>query len=125
MKRPLGAIAVSLLAAAILAACSSQQHAPHGTIAGALLGVGGPAPGTYPLPGHVVATSSSGTRYTVATGVKGRYNLSLPPGTYRLTGHSPRLRSHGAERLCAAMHPVHVAAGRTTSGTYVTCMVGL
>jgi hypothetical protein len=39
-----------------------------------------------PLPGHVIATSTAGKRFTVSTGKSGRFTMFLAPGTYRLTG---------------------------------------
>jgi hypothetical protein len=59
-----------------------------------------------PLPGHVIATSTAGKRFTVSTGKSGRFTMFLAPGTYRLTGYSPRVHVNGQEMRCVAAHPV-------------------
>jgi len=87
-----------------------------GTVTGVLVSAGGPAPGApVPLPGQVVAVSTDGSRHTATAGRSGRYRLSLPPGTYRLTGHSPMVRSEGTEMLCTGAHAIHVTARTTES----------
>ena len=53
-----------------------------------------------PLPGHVIATSTAGKRVTVSTGKSGRFTMFLAPGTYRLTGSSPRVHVNGQDALC-------------------------
>jgi len=64
-----------------------------GTIAGALVRVGGPSPGApVALPGQVTATSSAGRKFTVTVGKSGKFVLSVSPGEYKLTGHSALFR---------------------------------
>jgi hypothetical protein len=95
-----------------------------GTVVGALVRVGGPAPGSaVPLTGQVIAVSSRGARFAIAAGARGRYRLSLPPGAYRLTGRSPIVHVNGAQMRCAAAHPVQVTAGETASDVDVICSV--
>jgi hypothetical protein len=87
----------------------------RGLVIGFFLMVGGPAPGvSVRLPGRVIATSTTGRRFTVAVKYLGRFQLRLPPGTYQLTGYSPRVRANHAEMRCVASHPVHVRAGQST-----------
>jgi hypothetical protein len=123
MKNALSTIVLSAAVTAVLAGCGPPPAAT-GTVTGVLVRVGGPAPGApVPLPGKVVAVSSDGARYTATTGRNGRYSLSLPPGSYQLTGHSRDVRSQGVPLLCAGRHAVHVAARRTESGNDVICAI--
>jgi hypothetical protein len=74
-------------------------------VSGQLLGVGGPAPGApRSWPGSVSWTGP--THGTVRVHSDGRFALSLPPGRYELTGHSPRYGD--SDYLCRAAHPVVV-----------------
>jgi hypothetical protein len=130
MRRALGGIALLVGAGCLtlLAACTG-----HGTVAvtvvpgavsGSLLRVGGPSPGAaVPLPGQVVATSKAGPRFAATVGGDGRYRLTLSPGTYQVTGHSPMVYSNGAQMLCTAARPVRITAGKTTSGVDVICSI--
>ena len=80
----------AVVSVSILTSCSDKPG-PHQTVTGLLVRVGGPAPGSpVPLPGTVVARTPAGGQFTTTTGKNGRFQLSLPPGAYRLTGHSPR-----------------------------------
>jgi hypothetical protein len=93
-------------------------------VTGALVRVGGPPPGAaVPLTGQVSAISSSGARYAVTVGKSGRYRLSLPPGTYRLTGRSPMVHVNGAEMQCNGVRAVHVTARADSSGLNVVCSI--
>jgi hypothetical protein len=117
---------VDLVAAALaMSGCSSggrpapagigspRQHTRDGIgtrvdVTGRLEGVGGPAPGApRPWPGTV--TWRGPTAGTVHVATDGRFLLSLPPGRYQVTGHSPR---YGDGRyLCRATRPLVVGAG--------------
>jgi hypothetical protein len=89
MRRIPGAIVLSLAGVLVLTGCTGPDRAAPGTVTGALVRVGGPAPGAaVPLPGEIVAVGPDGARFAVTAGKTGRYSLSLPPGVYRLTGHS-------------------------------------
>lgn len=93
-------------------------------VRGVLVMVGGPAPGARRLlPGHIVATSTAGRRVTGTVGASGHFTMLLPPGTYHLTGHSPRVRAGGHEMRCAAAQPVRVRAGSRTPHVEVICSV--
>jgi hypothetical protein len=119
------ALALALLAGAALAGCSGHHATPApGTVTGTLIRVGGPAPGAaVPLPGHVIATSSAGARFSAAVPRNGQYRLSLPPGAYRLTGYSPLVYSGGSELRCVAARTVHLASGQTAPGVDVVCSI--
>jgi hypothetical protein len=89
-----------------------------------LVRVGGPAPGSaVPLPGQVIAIDSDGRQFVVTTSRNGRFRLSLPPGSYRLTGKSPMVMANGTEMECMAMREVHVKAGKATRGVKVICSI--
>lgn len=97
---------------------------PGVKVSGAFVLVGGPAPGVrLPLPGHIVATNTAGRRFTVTVGKSGLFTMWLPPGTYRLTGHSPRAHVGRHEMRCAAPRPVHARAGSPTPRVKVICSV--
>jgi hypothetical protein len=119
------ALALALLAGSALAGCSGHHATPApGTVTGTLIRVGGPAPGAaIPLPGRVVAMSSAGVRFSAAVPRNGRYRLSLPPGTYQLTGYSPLVYSGGSELRCVAARAVHLASGQTAPGVDVVCSI--
>jgi hypothetical protein len=90
-----------------------------GTIAGTLVRVGGPAPGAVALPGQVTAKSSTGRKFTVTVGKSGKFVLSLSPGEYKLTGHSPLV----SQETCMATKPVRVKTGQRVSGVEVICSI--
>ena len=122
MRRVFAALAVLLLAPVTVGGCDSQ--AGHGIIAGRFVRVGGPPPGSpVPLPGQIVATGGGGSRYTTTAGSNGRYSLSLPPGTYRLTGYSPQVHAGSSEVKCSAEHAVRVSAHGRTAGIEVICSI--
>jgi hypothetical protein len=130
MRRTLGGVALLITAGCLplLAACTGHGTGAvsvvPGAVTGSLLRVGGPAPGApVPLPGQVVATSKAGARFTATVRGNGRYRLTLSPGTYQVTGHSPVVYSNGAQMLCTAARPVHITAGKTTSGVDVICSI--
>jgi hypothetical protein len=128
MRRIMGGIALLVAAVGLplLAACTGHGTSAvnAGAVSGSLLRVGGPSPGApVPLTGQVVATSSAGTRFTVAVGGNGRYRLTLSPGTYQVTGRSPMVYVNGAQMPCAAARPVHITAGKTASGVDVICSI--
>lgn len=81
--------------------------------------VGGPAPGSaVPLPGQVKARNPAGDQFTATTGKNGRFQLSLPLGTYRLTG-----RTDGNQLWCTAMRTLHVTKNRPARNIQVVCSV--
>jgi hypothetical protein len=117
-------VLVGLTATLAVTGCSSSgsgsasvgalpQHSVDGigtrvTVTGRLEGVGGPAPGApRPWPGTV--SWRGPTHGTVTVDAHGRFALSLPPGRYALTGHSPRY-GDGAY-LCRASRALVVRVG--------------
>ena len=107
----------------ILVGCSGQSD-PHQTVTGLLVRVGGPAPGSpVPLPGTVVAKNAVGGQFTTTTGKDGRFQLSLPPGTYRLTGHSPQVMGDGQQSLCRAERTVQVIRHKPVHKIWVVCSI--
>ena len=94
-------------------------------VSGAFVMVGGPAPGVrLPLPGCLVATNTAGRRFTGTVGKSGLFTMWLPPGTYRLTGHSPLVHAGGHEMRCAAAHLVRAqVGGRPAPRVEVVCSV--
>jgi hypothetical protein len=93
-------------------------------VSGVFVMVGGPAPGVrLRLPGRIVATNTAGRRFTGTVGTSGRFTMWLPPGTYHLTGHSPRVHADHHQMRCAAAHPVRARAGSPTPRVEVVCSV--
>ncbi len=93
-------------------------------VSGVFVMVGGPAPGVrLPLPGRIVATNTPGRRFTGTAGKSGHFTMWLPPGTYHLTGHSPRVQAGHHEMRCAAAHPVRARAGSPAPRVEVVCSV--
>ncbi len=93
-------------------------------VSGAFVMVGGPAPGVrLPLPGHIVATNAAGRRFAGTVGKSGLFTMWLPPGTYHLTGHSPRVQVDHHQMRCAAAHPVRARAGSPAPRVEVVCSV--
>ena len=123
MMRVCCVIAAAVASVSILVGCSSQSDS-HQAVTGLLVRVGGPAPGSpVPLPGTVVAQNATGEQFTTTTGKDGRFQLSLPPGTYRLTGHSPQVMGDGQQALCRAERPVHVTKAKLVRNTWVVCSI--
>ena len=79
--------------------------------------VGGPAPGeNRAVPGTVTITSASGARCDVPA-VHGSFAVSVPAGSYTVTGHSPSFGDGQYE--CFADGPVAVSSARAVSVTVV------
>lgn len=123
MRQASCVLALVLTMTAAVAGCAthrSVQPGHGGTVAGTLI-FGGPVGRFGPVPGQVVAANPAGAQFTVTAGDDGRFRLYLPPGSYQLTGHSPKVTLNGAEVECRAGHPIHVTARTTTRGIKVTC----
>ena len=121
MRYALGAAAVLLAAMSTAVGCSNNVAAPAvvGTASGLLI-FGGPGP-VRPVPGQVVAVNSAGTQSQVSAGKDGRFSMSLPPGSYQLSGSSPAVVLDGSPVQCGADRPVRIRAHRTTRGIKVFC----
>jgi hypothetical protein len=117
-----------LLSVLLLAACGLHHPTPVACcdkapdiypVRGQLRTTGGPAgapsdrwPGTITVDGPV--------HTSVPTDAQGRFRLLLPPGRYRLTGHSPR---YGDGRYqCRAADPLVVRA-QTPTHVDVLCQL--
>ncbi len=119
----LGLALAAVCLAGLTAACSGGPA--DGTVTGHLYGVGGPAsvaapPSPRPWPGSVTLTAP-GVDRDVPVGADGAFSVTVPPGKYTVTGHSP-LYGSGAY-LCRATGPVTVTSGRTTRAD-VLCQMG-
>src|SRR5262249_10845594 len=122
MRKALWIITTTLAATTAIGGCAGGPG-KHGTVTGVFLMVGGPAPGVnVRLPGRVIATGTNGQRLTVPVSTDGRFAIHLPPGTYKLTGYSPRVHVGNQEMRCVATHRVHVRGGKSTRGN-VYCSV--
>ena len=108
----------------MLSACSASAPAGPsaamsvGTVSGALAAVGGPAPGsTHVLSGSVRITNTrSHSSHVLSVRADGRYAVAVLPGTYLVVGKSPSFNG-GTAFNCAALRPVVVIAGRTTTAS--------
>lgn len=131
MRYALGAMAVLLAAMSPAVGCSNNVPAPPpvppsppaptvvGTASGMLI-FGGPGP-VRPVPGQVVAVNSAGAQSQVTVGDDGRFSMSLPPGSYQLSGASPKVTLNGSPVQCGAARPVRITAHRITRSIKVTC----
>jgi hypothetical protein len=115
-----GMVARTILYSLRASSASAHPLQAAGTIAGSLVRVGGPAPGAaVALPGQVTARSSAGRNFTATVAKSGRFVLSVPPGAYKLTGHSPLV----SQETCTAAQPVRVKAGQEIRGAEVVCSI--
>jgi hypothetical protein len=113
-------IAVLALTIAILAGCSAGGYQQN--VTGTFVRVGGPAPGSpFPLPGTITARAATGKTFTATASDDGHFRLSLPPGTYRVTGRSPLMQS--GQMTCAATTTLRVTRGKSTDHVTVVCSI--
>jgi hypothetical protein len=127
MKKACLVVAGVAASASMLAGCSGQT-ANGQTVTGMLVRVGGPAtrsgpPPPMPLPGMVVARNAAGQQFTATAGNDGRFELSLPPGRYRLTGHSPQVWVNDQQMLCSAQEAIQVTKRRPLHRIWVVCSI--
>ena len=103
------------------------------TITGRFLVEGGPMrpgggqPGERPLRGTVTFTAAGERTVSVPVGRSGIFSVALAPGTYHVSGRSPKIMevsSGGAqhETVCSQPLTVHVT-GQHTLKIAVTCIV--
>lgn len=114
------AVAMGVL---VLAACGGYAGSRQ-VVTGLLVRVGGPAtlnsvPPPVRLPGEVTARGAGGQEFRVAVGSDGRFRLSLPSGTYRLTGQSPR----AAGGTCRAARAIQVGPRQPVRNVWVVCSI--
>jgi len=116
-------IAVAVLATglAVLAGCASGPGNDQ-MVSGTFIRVGGPPPGSpVPLPGTITAHGASGATFAATAGSNGRFKLSLPPGTYHVTGRSPLIQSGKA--VCTATKELHISPGKPAGAVTVVCSI--
>jgi hypothetical protein len=112
--------AVLALIIAVLAGCSTGGYQQN--LTGKFVQVGGPAPGLpVPLPGTITARAATGQTFTATAGNNGRFKLSLPPGTYRVTGRSPLMQS--GQMICPATAALRVIRGKPAHHVTVVCSI--
>jgi hypothetical protein len=119
MRRIFAAVLAAGLA--VLAGCTGSP-ASERTVTGTFVRVGGPPPGApFPLPGTITARSATGAMFTATTGSSGRFKLSLPPGTYHVTGRSPLMQS--GQMVCFATKELRVSANAPAGSVTVVCSI--
>jgi hypothetical protein len=114
-------IAVLVAGISVLTGCGGspgfQQSVP-----GRFERVGGPAPGSpSPLPGTITARAVTGDTFTATAGKNGRFTLSLPPGSYQVTGSSPLMQS--GQMICAATSRLRVTRNKPVGSITVVCSI--
>lgn len=127
MPRICYVVAAAISSILILTGCGGQALRRH-NVTGLLIRVGGPVTLNHqqnrlPLPGTVVAQNVTGGQFTATTGNNGRFQLSLPPGIYHLTGHSSQVMVDGQQELCSAEGTVRVTSHRPVHNVWVVCSI--
>lgn len=113
VRRRFGGVVV-FAAVGIVALFSASAIAgtigPFGHVVGQLEVVGGIAPGTARgVPGRVVLKrTNSFASFNYPTNSRGAFDIAVPPGTYVLTGFSPKVVANDRRVRCAAAHTVHI-----------------
>jgi len=111
----LAVLAVIGIGVGVLAGASKAGLGPMGEISGGFYVEGGPiASLKAPVSGPVTLTSTAGSTFTT-TASNGEWALSVPPGTYAVSGFDPRAKWH-----CTAGN-VTVRASRSVSGVLIVC----
>jgi hypothetical protein len=127
-------LALVLCAASMVTVACSDQPKPaaeagashvspgNGTLNGRLVTSGGPAPGAAnPVAGTVTVTGK-GVHVDVKVGEDGAYSISVPPGHYKVTGHSPSVVVDDREAPCSSAKEAKVARG-TAAVLDVVCSI--
>ena len=127
MRTVYSVVAAAAASISILTGCSGQPDARQ-TMTGLLIRVGGPVTVSHPqnrlaLPGTVVAQNAAGEQFTTTTSKNGRFQLSLSPGTYRLTGHSPQVMVDNYQEMCFAALTVHVTMREPLHNIWIVCSI--
>ncbi len=113
----IGTVLITLSGCASLSSQAEQSRL--GTVRGRMIFMGGPAPGAWPVsPGVVVLRGATAKR--VAVDPRGHFQVSVDPGTYQVTGMSPKFGN--GTYVCRTTHAV-VVAPATTSYVVVGCLV--
>ena len=115
------AVAVLTVGITVLVGCGGGPGGQQG-VPGTFVRVGGPAPGSpVPLPGTVTARTATGQTFTATADRNGRFTLSLPPGSYQVTGRSPLIES--GQATCAATAELRVTRGKPAVPVTVVCSI--
>ena len=104
----------------MLAGCgASTSHPPYytgpaGVVHGKFIAAGGPPQAKDdPQQGTVTLTNSAtGAVFSVSSGADGSFEMTVPAGIYRATGHTPQFLVNGSEGLCQAQDPVSVGVSK-------------
>jgi hypothetical protein len=97
----------------LVAVSGGAEERPTG-IAGTLRMIGGPPPGmNRSVAGTVTIESPSGATCDVSVVAGGSFAVSVPPGRYAVTGHSPNFGS--GKYLCSSARQVNVARAHPRS----------
>jgi hypothetical protein len=112
-------------------ASPSPPVSPSGSVTGKLfmaggaIGPGGQQPGDRPIPGTVQFTASGRPPVTARAGSSGTFSVTLPAGTYNVSGSSPLIvdvsQGH-SQAPCSQPLSVAVVSRHTTTIT-LTCYV--
>jgi hypothetical protein len=132
-KRLQAIIAVSaLMVTAACAAAGPPPASPSGLVTGKLLieggpiGPGGQQPGKRPIPGTVQFTTRGRPPVTARADSSGTFSVTLPAGTYDVSGSSPSTTeaTNGTSRPAPCSQPLSVAVtSQHTTTITLTCIV--
>jgi hypothetical protein len=125
--------AITAVSALMLAGCAAAPPAsPGGIVTGKLLieggpvNPGGPQPGKRPIPGTVQFTASGHRPVTARADSSGTFSVTLPPGTYDVSGSSPRVTEvvNDTSRQAPCSQPLSVTVTPQHTATItLTCIV--
>ena len=112
---------MTLVLLLLVAGCTSSNHngiprpttsvALTGQLAGVLL-ISSPMRTTYPTSGSAELVGP--VRRQLAIGSDGRFVAEVPPGQYRVTGHSPPYGNGAYDCIVSSGRSVQVSRGQTT-----------
>ena len=129
-KRLQAIIAVSALMLTAACAAASPPASPSGLVTGKFVIVGGPGGQQSverPLSGTIQFTASGRHPVTTRAGSSGTFSVTLRPGTYHVSGTSPRMTevsSNGTSRQSPCFQPYSVAVtSQHTTTITLTCDV--
>ena len=130
MTRRLQAI-IAVSALMLTAACASADPppaSPSGSVTGKLVIEGGPIspggqqPGPRPIPGTVQFTARGRPSVTARADSSGTFSVTLPAGTYDVSGSSPSISGANGQAPCSRPLSVAVTSKHTTTITLI-CIV--
>jgi hypothetical protein len=127
-------VIIAVVALMLTAGCAAAAlPAPSsGSVTGKLLIEGGPTsaaghqPGERPIPGTVQFTASGRRPVTARADSSGTFSVTLPAGTYDVSGSSPRIVEviNGTKREVPCSQPLSVAVtSQHTTTITLTCIV--